>query len=85
MPVICRFFGIIIFMNWNDHNPPHFHAKYQDHEVLIDIESGNITGKMPRRALEMIQEWRQDNIKNLLEDWNLAAEHKQLKDLSPLE
>lgn len=72
-------------MNWNDHNPPHFHARYQDDEVLIEIESGNVTGEMPRRALDMIQEWRQENISKLLEDWVLAEEHKQLNILSPLE
>jgi len=27
MPEISRFFGIIITMNYNDHSPPHFHAR----------------------------------------------------------
>ena len=31
MPEICRFRGIIISINWNDHNPPHFRAKYRDY------------------------------------------------------
>jgi hypothetical protein len=85
MPVICRFFGIIIFMNWDDHSPPHFHAKYQDHEVLIEIQSGNVNGNMPGRALEMLQEWRRDNFSQLMENWDLAADHKPLKKLPVLE
>ena len=40
MPTISRFFGIIIFMNYNDHMPPHFHARYQDQEVTVEIETG---------------------------------------------
>ena len=37
MPEICRFRGIIISINWNDHNPPHFRATYSDYEVSVDI------------------------------------------------
>jgi len=37
MPVISRFFGIIITMYWNDHNPPHFHAQYGEHEAIIGL------------------------------------------------
>lgn len=37
MPVISRFFGIVIFMNFNGHHPPHFHARYQDQEVTVEI------------------------------------------------
>ena len=40
MPTISRFFGIIIFMNYNDHMPPHFHDRYQDQEVTVEIETG---------------------------------------------
>lgn len=85
MPVISRFFGIIIFMNWDDHNPPHFHAKYQDQEVLVEIETGNIKGSVSKRALDMIQEWRILNKTKLLEDWELSAKHRQLKKIEPLE
>jgi hypothetical protein len=37
MPVISRFYGIVVFINYNDHNPPHFHARYQEQEVIVDI------------------------------------------------
>ena len=57
MPEISRFYGITIVMNFNDHNPPHFHALYQDYEISIDIKSGVVNGSMSKRALKMIFEW----------------------------
>ncbi len=39
MPEISRFLGIIIFMNFNEHNPPHFHAKYGDYQIVVQIET----------------------------------------------
>lgn len=44
MPEISRFYGIIIFMNYHDHNPPHFHANYKEFEVTVDIETRLVTG-----------------------------------------
>ena len=45
MPEICRFLGIIIFMNFNEHSPPHFHAKYGEYLISVDIKTGVIEGK----------------------------------------
>ena len=56
MPEISRFYGIIITMFINEHNPPHFHVRYMEHRALIDIENGTITGTMPRRALKLVYE-----------------------------
>ena len=44
MPEISRFYGIIITMNFNEHNPPHFHAMYQGYEISIDIHTGLVKG-----------------------------------------
>ena len=56
MPEISRFYGIIIYMYIDDHNPPHFHVCYMEHRALVDIANGTITGTMPRRALKMVYE-----------------------------
>ena len=40
MPEISSFYGIIISMFFSDHNPPHFHVKYQGYEATIDIATG---------------------------------------------
>jgi hypothetical protein len=54
-------------MFWRDHNPPHFHARYGEYEVIVEIENGKVEGVMPKRALQMIQEWRELHKAKLLE------------------
>jgi hypothetical protein len=85
MPEICRFFGIIILMNYNDHNPPHFHAVYGDQEITVDIHNGLVKGEMSKRALSMIFEWYELHREELLGDWNLARQREPLKKIQPLE
>ncbi|MBI4847577.1 MAG: DUF4160 domain-containing protein [Nitrospirae bacterium] len=84
MPTISSFFGIIIYMYWRDHNPPHFHAKYGDEEVTVEIETGKISGNIPGRALSIIQEWREFHKEELLNDWKLAEGNKPLMRIKPL-
>jgi hypothetical protein len=86
MPEISRFLGIIIVMYYNDHVPPHFHAKYGEFEALIAIETGEIVeGRLPPRALGLVQEWREYHKAELAEDWALARERKALNKIEPLE
>jgi hypothetical protein len=58
MAEICRFFGIVIQMFGNDHNPPHFHVIYNEYRAIIEIESGEIMqGSIPVKQLKYIQVW----------------------------
>ena len=58
MPVISRFYGIIIRMFYNDHVPPHFHALYGEHELLVSILPIAIfQGQAPSRVRSMVLEW----------------------------
>jgi hypothetical protein len=72
-------------MYWRDHPPPHFHAKYADDEIVVNIETGEITGSMSKRAIAMIQEWRKIHENELLENWHLAEQRKAIKQIKPLE
>lgn len=72
-------------MLYDDHAPPHFHAEYGEYKVSVEIESGVVSGRFPPRALRALLEWHELNKENLLEDWKLAAEHRELKKLPPLE
>ena len=72
-------------MYWRDHVPPHFHAKYQDQEAAINIETGEVAGELSRRALAMVEEWRQAHKEELLENWKLAEQKKVLRRIEPLE
>ncbi|AKP51216.1 DUF4160 domain-containing protein [Cyclobacterium amurskyense] len=69
MPEISRFYGIIIKMYFNEYNPPHFHVEYQDYEAIVNIETGELTGKISRRALVLVYEWLDQNKEALLENW----------------
>ncbi|HEX8271918.1 MAG TPA: DUF4160 domain-containing protein [Longimicrobiaceae bacterium] len=84
MPVISRFYGIVVFINYRDHNPPHFHARYQDQEVIVEIQSGVVTGTMTKRALQMLFEWHELHREELMDNWNLARDHRALVPIAPL-
>jgi len=84
MPVISRFLGIIILMYWRDHDPPHFHAKYGEHEVMVSID-GKVEGTFPKRALKLVLEWMELHKEELIEDWELSSKGESLKPIAPLE
>ena len=85
MPTISTFYGILIQMFWSDHAPPHFHALYAEHAVLIDIRTLDVLeGEMPRRALALILEWAQEHRAELMEDWELCARNQQPNKIRPL-
>ena len=85
MPVISRFFGIVVYMYWKDHAPPHFHAKYGDDEIVVGVRTGKVSGNMSSRAIKMIQEWRELHKEELLKDWEFAEQKKALFAVDPLE
>jgi hypothetical protein len=68
---MSRFLGIIIAMFYKVHAPPHFHAIYGEYEITVEIESGVINGRFPRRALRLVLEWLELNKDELLENWQL--------------
>ena len=85
MPEISRFLGIIVFMLYDDHCPPHFHAEYGEYKISVEILSGIVQGRFPKRALRAVMEWYEINQNRLLEDWKLAEKHESLKKIAPLE
>lgn len=86
MPSICSFYGIVIYMYYNDHNPPHFHAEYTEFEAVYMIETLEVLrGKLPRRAHALVVEWATLNRKGLADNWQKArAAHAPAK-LKPLD
>lgn len=85
MPEISRFLGISIRMFYRDHLPPHFHAIYGEHEVTIEISSGVVEGKFPRRALAAVLDWYSLHQQELDNNWNLARAELPLNHIDPLE
>ena len=86
MPVISRFFGIVIAIYWNDHAPPHVHAKYSGGEAVIDIDTGEVLkGSLSKRSLSLVEEWRKLHIEELMQNWERARQHQSLRYIAPLE
>ncbi|MEA1949775.1 MAG: DUF4160 domain-containing protein [Planctomycetota bacterium] len=85
MPEISRFYGVIIAMFYSEHNPPHFHARYGGDSVAIDIHTLQILdGRIPPRALGLVVEWASQHQDELMQDWNLARNEQQPKQIEPL-
>lgn len=85
MPTISDFYGILIQMFWDDHAPPHFHARYGEHKGIIDInELIQLEGNLPIRALNLILDWAELHQAELLENWALCDAHQSPKRIKPL-
>ena len=73
-------------MYYNDHAPPHFHARYGENEIRVNIQTGEImSGNFPRRAERLVLEWLDLHRDELLVDWSLAQDRKPLNKIEPLE
>ena len=84
MPEICRFFGIIITMFADDHNPPHFHIRYGNYKATITIDKGIVTGQMPRNALNHVFRWLDLHRDELMENWKRLQNGEQAEKINPL-
>ncbi len=77
MPEICRFLGIVISMYFDEHNPPHFHVKYNDHKAAIAIKTMNILdGSLPARVRGLVEEWTEIHQIELLAMWESHEFHR---------
>jgi len=86
MSTISVFYGILIRMFFNDHAPPHFHARYGEFEATIEISTLSvIEGQLPARALNLVQEWAMIHREELLEDWRLCRDNVQPNKVEPLQ
>jgi len=84
MPEISRFYGILIKMFFNEHNPPHFHAEYGEFKAIITIDKGIVEGKMPKIALKLIFDWLDLHRDELMENWRNIEKKKALNKIEPL-
>jgi hypothetical protein len=86
VPEISRFFGIVIKMFFDDHNPPHFHAEYAENVALIDIRTLSVfAGRLPPRAMGLVIEWATLHQQELFADWERARTQQDLQRIAPLE
>jgi len=84
MPRISIFFGIVIYMYYDDHLPPHFHAMYEGLEAMFDLNGNLLKGTMSPRALRLIKEWTTIHRSELEENWERAGRNIPLNWIEPL-
>ena len=85
MPRISSFYGIVIWMFHNDHEPAHFHAEYGEYWVRLRIDTLEpMDWGFPRRALRLVQEWAGLHRGELMANWAKARESQPLDRIEPL-
>jgi len=85
MPRLSEFYGIVVYMYWKDHNPPHFHAIYAGDEALVTIADGTVlAGSLPRTAARLVREWTQLRREELMANWARAQMPDSLLPVDPL-
>lgn len=77
MSELSRFLGIVVFMYFNEHNPPHIHVRYNEFRAVMDIRSLNVLdGRLPARVRGLVEEWTELHQEELLSMWESKEFHK---------
>ncbi len=70
MPLVATVDGIKILFYHDEHPPAHFHARYAEHEAMIEIGSLVVLeGRLPRPQLRKIRDWAGTREKDLIMAW----------------
>ncbi len=86
MPEISRFYGMVVAMFFNDHDPPHFHVRYAGFKAILALDTLDVLrGDLPPRALSLVREWARLHAEELQEDWQRARASQPLKWIDPLQ
>jgi hypothetical protein len=86
VPAISRFFGIVIAMFFDDHDPPHFHARHADGEARIRIDTLELmTSTLGRRQERLTLAWAELHQDELSENWRRARAGETLNPIEPLQ
>lgn len=85
MPRLSYFYGIAIYIYWDDHNPPHYHASYGEHEAWVVIADASVLhGWLPTRALRLVRTWHQMHQSELEVAWERAKASQAPGTIEPL-
>jgi hypothetical protein len=85
MPELCRFLGIVIMMYLDDHNPPHFHVRYNDYRALVSISDlAVLNGQLPPQVLRPVMEWAGMHKDELMKNWEMIRKTGNCFKIEPL-
>lgn len=85
MPTISMFYGILIRMFYDDHNPPHIHVLYNEYESVYNFEGEQIDGEnLPSKQHKLVQAWIEIHKDELIANWKLAKYGEQMFKIEPL-
>jgi hypothetical protein len=88
MPTVSMFYGIIIRLYYapREHNPPHFHAYYNEFKATVDIQTCEIVeGSLPTKQRKLVQAWAELRQEELMADWNLVMNGEEPFNIPPLQ
>ena len=86
MPRISTYYGIAVYMYFQDHAPPHFHAIYGEHEAMVEIATAQtLEGALPSRAMKLVKAWAKLHRQELRENWERAQAGESLQQIDPLD
>ena len=83
MPEVSRFFGIIIAMYYDEHNPPHFHAEYRGHRASYLFDGAVDAGKPPPPQHKIVSGWARDHTSELEQAWEACRKHQNPGKVEP--
>lgn len=86
MPIISKFFGIVVRMYYLEHGPAHFHAEYSGLVAAFDLDGSTLRGRLgSRRAERLVRLWARRHHEELEANWQRAGSGEPLLPIEPLE
>jgi hypothetical protein len=85
MPEVSRFYGIVITIYYDEHLPPHFHARYGEDRASFLLSGELLAGSMPGRASALVRDWARMHEAELAADWTHAEQAQPLVPIPPLD
>jgi hypothetical protein len=85
VPCISSFYGIAVYLYFEDHPPPHIHVRYSGHKASVAIATAELVeGNLPRRAHRLVAEWIETHREELYVCWDRATRAEPPGTIDPL-
>lgn len=86
MPIISTFFGIVVRVFHEDHEPPHVHVQYGEYKAVVQIATGRVlAGRLPPRVKRILLEWLRLRRVEVMRTWIIARDQRIPPRVRPLE